>query len=462
MKQETIKNFALPGEMAGLDPKTPILLAFSGGADSRALLHLLATASVREGFPLFLAHVNHGIRGAEAMRDQLFCEQLADRYGLRLFLLQADVPALAKEWGMGMEEAARRVRYRFFAELMERESIPILVTAHHADDNLETVLFRLCRGSGAKGLCGIAPVRPFASGQLVRPLLPYSRNEILQYCCENGLEYVTDSTNADTAYTRNRLRADVVPILEALFENPQEKVGAACASLAEDEACLSALSEALLQKAENEAGLLQEELNRAPLALRKRAVARWIEQKTGFVPERIHLTAVLRLLDQTAQNAEIALSGDYVAIAERGLLRVLKRRLSEKIAPFPMRYGDVYLFEDGVRVTVTPVSQTTKIHNLSTQSYIILQKSSAIINNSLHWRSLEDGDRLLVNGMHKKLRKLYGGADIPSHRRGMIPVLCDDRGIVWAPFVGARDGVTVQTEITDESEAILFSVELLS
>ena len=462
MKPETIKNFMLPGEMAELDPQTPILLAFSGGADSRALLHLLATASAREGFTLFLAHVNHGIRGEEAMRDQLFCEQVAGLYGLRLFTLQADVPKLAKEWGMGMEEAARRVRYRFFAELMEQESIPILVTAHHADDNLETVLFRLCRGSGTKGLCGISPVRPFANGYLVRPMLPYSRKTILQYCHENGLDYVTDSTNTDTAYTRNRLRADVVPILEELFENPQAKVEAACSSLAEDEACLSELSEDLLQKAENEAGLLQAELKQASMAVCKRTLARWIERKTGFVPERIHLTAVLRLLEQTAQNAEIALSGDYVAIAERGLLRVMKRRLPEKIAPFSMRYGDVYLFEDGVRITVTPVSQTTKIHNLSTQSYIILQKSSAIIKSGLHWRSLEDGDRLLANGMHKKLRKLYGGVDIPSHRRGMIPVLCDDGGIVWAPFVGVRDGVTVQAEITDESEAILFSVELLS
>lgn len=462
MKQETIKDLVLPSEMAGLDPKTPILLAFSGGADSRALLHLLATASAREGFALFLAHVNHGIRGEEAMRDQTFCQEVADRYGCRLFILQEDVPALAKEWGMGIEEAARCVRYRFFAELMERESIPILVTAHHADDNLETVLFRLCRGSGAKGLCGISPVRPFANGQLVRPLLLYSRKTILQYCRENGLEYVTDSTNADTAYARNRLRADVVPILEDLFMDPQAKVRAACDSLAEDEAFLGELSKELLQRAQTEAGLAIAELSGAPLPICKRVLTGWIEQKTGFVPERVHLAELLRLVDQTANNAKVALSGDYVAFSERGFLRVMKRCIPETITPFPAEEGDVYLFDGTVRITVASDPQITKIHNLSTQSYIILQKDSAIINSGLHWRLMKDGDRLLQNGMHKKLGKLYGRAEIPAHRRGLIPVLCDDRGIVWAPFVGACDGVTDQVKSMDEGETILFSVELLS
>ena len=207
---------ATPQALAGLDKTTPVLLAFSGGADSRALLHFLATRANEDGFPLTLAHVNHGIRGEEALRDRGFCQAVAETYGLELCILDADIPSLAKEHGRGLEEEARVVRYEYFERLMRERRIPLLATAHHADDNLETVLFHLCRGTGLSGLCGIAPTRDLAYGILTRPLLQVSRREILAYCHNNNLEYVTDSTNSDTAYARNRIRGEVIPILSDL------------------------------------------------------------------------------------------------------------------------------------------------------------------------------------------------------------------------------------------------------
>ena len=151
--------YRAPWRLAGLPPSTPVLLALSGGADSRALLHLLYTSAQADGFRLLLAHVNHGIRGEESLRDRAFCQSLAKQYGLELLLLDADVPALAAESRRGLEEEARSLRYDYFAARMREEGIPILVTAHHANDNLETLLFRLCRGTGLSGLGGIAPVR---------------------------------------------------------------------------------------------------------------------------------------------------------------------------------------------------------------------------------------------------------------------------------------------------------------
>lgn len=463
MKEECFNTIPAPWRLAGVAPQTPVLLAFSGGADSRALLHLLAELAKKDGFPLYAAHVNHGIRGSEADRDQVFCTRMSQEYGVRLFVCTADVPALAKQSGKGLEETAREVRYRFFAELMERESIGLLVTAHHADDNLETLLFRLCRGSGTKGLCGISRVRPFATGYLVRPLLSVSRKSILAYCEKNRLEFVTDSTNSDTAYTRNRLRAEVVPILSELFENPQGKATDAAIALSEDEAYLSELADRLLHESETEAGLLCEKLSGEPSPIRVRALMRWVEKHTGYCPERVHLTALDSLLNPETNGAEAALTGDFVALRERGLLRLVKRvRTKTALTPFPLQLGETLLFDGRVRVRVEQIDGQTKIHNLSTESYIILKKNSAIINNSLHWRKKCDGDTLFSGGMHKKLRKLYGKAEIPPHRRELLPILCDSEGIVWAPFAGARDGVPIQKKIADGADGILIAVELLS
>lgn len=457
MKQTLRKGFKSPWKLANLAPKTPILLALSGGADSRALLQLLVEEREKNAFPLYLAHVNHGIRGKEADRDQQFCEELAERYGLPIFVKTVDVPRLAKETGTGLEETAREVRYAWFSELMHEHRIPILVTAHHADDNLETFLFRLFRGSGTRGLCGIVPTRSFGEGTLVRPLLTCTRREILAFCEDMGLEYVTDSTNADTVYTRNRLRADVVPILEELFEAPQKKAADAMVSMAEDEACLSQLAYTAYREAFCEDGLSCERLQILPTALCKRVLIRWAETYTGRLPERVHVEAMRALLDGNGENAEVALPADHLAVCECGRLRILrKQRAVIPMDEIPFCEGETLFLEDRVRITVKKSGENTNVHNLSTQSYIILKLHSAIINNSLYWRTLREGDRLFRGGMHKKLRKLYSEAKIPPHRRDQMPVLCDGEGILWAPFIGPRDGM----EAGDT--ACLVGVELLS
>ena len=215
-----------PHALCGLPQDTPVLLGFSGGADSSALLHILLSMRERYGFSLTLAHLDHGIRGEEAARDRAFCEQVAATLGLDIVCRRRDVPSLAKESGASIEEAARSARYAFFADVMEERRIPILVTAHHATDNLETLLFRLMRGTGSRGLCGIRPFRPFACGFVVRPLLAISVGQIRSYCKERGIAFVTDSTNCDTAYTRNRIRRELLPLMEEFGEKRAPLQGA--------------------------------------------------------------------------------------------------------------------------------------------------------------------------------------------------------------------------------------------
>ena len=186
------------------------LVALSGGADSRLLLELTIRALLERdpradvGSRVMAAHLHHGIRGEEAHRDEEFCRQVCESLGISLAVEHADIPALAAESGESIETVARRARYDFFQRVMTECRIPVLLTAHHADDNLETILDRLLRGSGTKGMGGIPPTRPLdttpdgSRRDIYRPLLEWTKQEILEACEELGLDYVTDSTNEDT------------------------------------------------------------------------------------------------------------------------------------------------------------------------------------------------------------------------------------------------------------------------
>ena len=213
-----------------------ILVGFSGGADSTALLDRLSRLP---GYSVAAVHVNHGIRGEEAIRDREFCRGFCRDRGIPFFCLDADVPAMRRQ-GESLETAARRVRYGYFAAVMGEQDYPLLALAHNADDNLETVLFRICRGTGLRGLCGIPPVRAFGSGYLVRPLLGVSREEILRYLGERELSYVTDSTNEETDAARNRLRLTVIPALRAATGDPVAGVTRMTRLLAADSRYLEA------------------------------------------------------------------------------------------------------------------------------------------------------------------------------------------------------------------------------
>ncbi len=435
-------SYTSPWQLAGLPKSSSVLLAFSGGADSRALLHLLCQSAKEDGFGLILAHVNHGIRGAESLRDRDFCVRVAKELGLEICVLDADVPTLATSHGRSLEEEAREVRYAFFARLMEERGIPLLATAHHADDNLETLLFRLARGTATRGLCGIAPVRPFASGMLTRPLLKATRRQILELCREQGLEFVTDSTNAEPTCSRNRLRHEVIPVMEELFESPQERISQTCEQLREDESLLSAMAEELLRKEKGKDGLRVSSLLSVHPAIRRRALASYLCATGSQGVEQHNLNAVLDLVEQDRNGGSVTLPGGLFATVEAGTLRVLPRTLIDGCEPFKLSFthGETILEASGVTILVEKGEKNTNVHNLSTAASTILNLSSVIIEGSLFWRSRREGDTVRMGGMTRRLRKLYNQKQIPVRLRERLPLLCDAEGVVWAPFVGARDG----------------------
>jgi len=215
------------------------LVALSGGADSVALLrHIYATAQGR----VAACHVNHMIRGDEAQRDESFCAALCARLDVPLEIYRIDVPALAAESGRGIEETARDARYAALTQEAQRIGAAVILTGHNADDFTETVLFNLTRGAGPAGLCGIPPMRQMCDGVTVhRPLLGVSRAEIEQYLADIGQDFVTDSTNSDTCYSRNLIRAQVIPALRRINPALDTAVARTAALIGEQEDALDTL-----------------------------------------------------------------------------------------------------------------------------------------------------------------------------------------------------------------------------
>ncbi len=440
MMQKRIPACIPPWELAGMKEGSAVLLGFSGGADSTALLDMLVRLREKTPFSLTLAHVDHGIRGEEARRDRQFCEETAARYGLELCILETDIPAIVKESGEGTEEAARRIRYDYFASLMRERHIPILCTAHHADDHFETLLFRLARGTGARGLCGILPARPFGNGMLTRPILSLTRADILAYCRKNNLQYVTDSTNADSTYARNRIRAEVAPVLEQLFPGASHRALRLSEEIFEDETYLRMEAERFLEAYAGDDGLPVDALSALPRAILRRVLA--VYAATAQTPEREHVDALIRLVTAPTADMRVALPGGRYAVVEDGCLMLTRARTAPMPELFCIPFG-VGNFElsDGTRISVTVSQKPIKVHNLSTPPYINLIPRSDIIKKDAVWRPMRPGDRILQGGMHRRVRRLYAELGFSPAQRRRVPLLACGDEILYAPGIGPCDAL---------------------
>ena len=312
-KSSLPEGFRAPFELAGVPEASPVLLAFSGGPDSAVLLFMLTKYRELTGAPVYAAHIDHKIREDEHDRDREFCEKIAKQYGVKLFTLVADVPAIAKESGESLETAARRVRYDFFEKIMKENEIGILATAHNADDNLETVLLNLTRGSGLKGMRGIPPVRSFGGGVIVRPILDMSKDDILSYAKENAVEYVLDSTNVIADCSRNIIRLKVIPELKAINQSVIKTAKRMSDSIAEDEAYLDGIADEIAQKCSD--GIALKELCSLPTPVKTRVIG-----KLAGGLETVHVKSILKIAEGGVPHSSISLPGKICAKIEDGKL----------------------------------------------------------------------------------------------------------------------------------------------
>ncbi len=423
-------------DLTALPEQGSVVVGFSAGADSTALAHWLMGQVAPER--LVLAHVNHLLRGEESERDEAAVREFAGRYGLRFAVFREDVAALAKRRGQGLEECGRQVRYEFFQSLAKGEGDRIL-TAHHSDDNAETVLLHLCRGTSLPGLLGI----PQQRGKVLRPFLQVTRQEILDYCQAMGLPYVTDSTNLSHDYARNRLRWEVLPVLEEVNPGFLTAIARMTQNLSQDQDCLAAQAAALLGEARIPLGLDAVRLRQAHPALTSRALLLYWRERTGEGAslEKKHMDALLSCLER---GGETDLPGGMRGCCSQGVFSLEEPERPEGFS-MAVFLGET-LLPCGKRLNlwVEEVPQegvNPKIHNLLFKNALDYD----IITGNLKARTRRPGDRFPPAGRRvtKMLKQLFQENKVPEPQRDRIVLLEDSGRPVFCEGVGPAEGFQV-------------------
>lgn len=422
-----------------------IAVGVSGGADSVALLRFLAALRPQFGWDLVVCHIHHGLRGAEADRDECFVRALAEQLGLPCAVSRIDAAALALRDHISVEEAGRTARYAFFAQTAGEGGR--IATAHTLDDSIETVLMNLVRGTGLRGLCGIPRIR----GNIVRPLLDCTRAEVEDYLGALGQPYCTDSTNLTDDYTRNRIRHDILPRLCALNPNFPGAMARMLPRLAAQQAltdCLAAQSAQQLQAACG--GLSRQGLSALPEPVCDRLLLRLLEQNrlpvSAAAVER--MTETLRTggkLDLAARSWFFVAQGDLAAViyAPPGGIPPVPVPLPQEETPVILPFSP----QKSLKLTLCNkiVANTSEKFNISLLKYAI---DCDRIKGYSFMRTRRPGDTFIVGKKQLSLGEAWAAAGIPALLRPALMVLADEQGVLWAEGIGSssRAAVTENTK----------------
>ena len=371
-------------------PGDSVICAVSGGADSMALLWALYLLKEEWDLDLSAAHFNHRLRGEESDRDEAFVRDFCEGYGIPLVVGSGKVETGKK----GLEAAARDARYAFFSTLPGK-----IATAHTADDNAETLLMHLIRGTGLKGLGGIAPSR----NRLIRPMLSVTRSDVEAFLEEYAVSHIEDSSNGTDDFLRNRIRRHVMPLLKE--ENPRlgENLSAAALRLRQDEQ--------VLQDAATAASRNVTDLRLIPPAVRTRVLEQILKESGVREPEAVHIRLLESLVFSDNPSARGNFPGGIVIGRNYNHLEVIPETAAPQLS-FTCREADAIVNTSDV-FTVVPVGQ-------------------------IYIRSRQSGDTIRLSGGTKSIKKLFIDRKIPAALRSGIPILCDDAGILGIPGIGVN------------------------
>ena len=426
LQSATREALRLPGMP---DETAKLVVGLSGGADSVALLHSLS--SVRSG-ELIAAHLDHGLR-PESREDVAFCRELCRHLAIAFVSARVDVGEIARTRGAGLEETARVERYRFLRAILDEHHGGAIAVAHTRDDRAETLLMNLLRGAGSDGLGSM----PQVQGDVIRPLLRASREDVLDHLARHELPHREDATNSDLRFTRNRIRHALIPSLEAAFNPRAREALAGAADLLADEAeALDALADELLDSAgvrsEGEALVFETEpITRAHVALGRRAIRRALQRSGGL--RRVgagHIERILRLArSERRSGRRLPLPGGREAFFRFDELRIGEARESR---PFdlPLEVPGRATLPDGDTIVAAPAP-----HPQSAGGQIVVSAPRL----PLSVRSRRPGDRVRRGSREISLKRYLLQHHIPADRRAALPLVASGSRVLWVPGLPAEN-----------------------
>ena len=424
-----------------------VLCALSGGKDSVALLMFLLRTAGITGISVCAVHLNHSLRGEDSDSDESFVRELCAKHSVKLVCEKRDIAALSAQRGESIELAARSARYDLFLRAMDKLGCNKTATAHTASDNTETVLLNLMRGSGLRGICGI----PAKRDCFVRPLIGVSGEEVLNYLSALGQDFVTDKSNLTDDYTRNVIRHNVVPV----FKEKNPSFDFSVLRLSE----LARSDTELIERIAHEKAIgcgadFDRRISPQPplraLAADRAYTGVLYEILCSLSPDRSlmtyeRLSAVRKVLLSESGTGVIELSGKTQIILDGKQVKVVQSKdvvCAEPEYSRKLTDGELFLPEIDTKLCVRTVKNSEDFVIIHTKNRKICF-NQAVSDGDLYVRNRRPGDKIVVSGMTKSLKKLFSERKIPSAERRFFPVVCDSSGIVAVCGICVADRVRI-------------------
>ncbi len=403
-----------------------VVAAVSGGADSMAMLDFLLSVKDIYNLQIIVAHMEHGIRGKESKEDADFVKKYCEKHNVNFRIRHINAPEEAEKASMGIEEYSRKARYEFFY------SIPCdkIATAHNLSDNAETVLFRLIRGTGLKGMCGIPPVRD----KIIRPLIEITSEEIRNFCRDNNIEYRNDSTNSCNDYSRNVIRNEILPLAKNINSSCENAICSFISDVKDDYGFIESVSDNAYSRCFEKNQLNLEQLRKYKKAVVKRIIIKFFDNN-GLSLDRVHIENVF---EAVYKPKKVQISGDIFAVSNRKYLHI----------------ADFGRCKDGNGF----IKEILNINEFIPKDIDFYCDCDKIVG-SVIIRTRQPGDCIKPagRGCSKTLKKLFNEFSIPVEKRNFPVVVCDDFGIIGVAGICADERVKV-----DSSTEKILSIKLPS
>ncbi len=408
-----------------------VICGLSGGADSVCLLLVLCELSSKIEFTVKALHVNHCLRGAESERDEKFCCDLCERLDIPFTAVSCNVKEFAEKNSLSVEESARKLRYSVFRENSENGKI---ATAHNANDNLETVILNLARGSAIKGFAGIPPVR----GNIIRPLLTVSRKEIEKYLADKGQNYVTDSTNLSDDYTRNKIRHKILPVLEEINPSVIETSVNSIDAVRSENSLIEFQTDDVYRRFRKGNTLCG--LNNFHEVIRKRCISKLLsENSLPYSHKRLEETDSILV-----NGGKINISGDTFFVSDGKIARLEKipHKKKQELVSVELKIGENMIFHDKILFSeIILCDDLQKIQSVHRNLTFYLLDYDKIIGGVV-LRNRRYGDKIKLSGRNftSSVKKLIN-EKIPPGLRDEIHFIEDEKGTIFAEYLGIAERV---------------------
>lgn len=426
-----------------------IVVGFSGGADSVTLSHYL---KCKLNLDVVACHINHNLRGNESMRDQEFVKEFCKLYDIPIYVKSGDIKGYAIKNSMTIEEAGREIRYGYFNEIMKTQNADCIATAHTLSDNAETVLLNMTRGAGLSGLCGIPPVR----GKVIRPLIYCTRQEIENYCENNNLQYVIDSTNNDSNYSRNNIRNNVIPVLKQINKSFEKVVLRNTEILSSDRDCLREIANNVILQSKQENGYAIGVIKSQHVAIRHRIISSFLKENQINISADLIKRIDGMIIDSKGKINISVLK--YIEIKDN-LLTVITQKKPVEYFEDELKLGE-YISKAGEKFKIyknnlLSIKSTKKVYkNLL---YIVMDYDKIKGITVIRQRKQSDKIEFVNRTGTRLLKKLFIDQKLSAYEKSKTLVLSDQEGVISVfPF-----GVAKRVAVDEKTQNVLVIERIL-